>query len=354
MVKTRNRLVAAFLTLAMLLNFSAPLAAYADGEGENTGEEQSNSIELKWTGSFTFTNFPNCSVTGLSIVYPNGVSSDDRTSIETRLSDILNCESWKYAYEDGNTIYYPTAELPVLDVNGTPILDDEGKTKTQTFNSGKEFIDYVNTTLLANAVGANHYRFAYEFAPAGTQSGKDVGDGSSTGTGNGTLGGGTIGGDNIGGGVDNTDGDDDSNIPFTVTPSSDDGEGSGSVSEPDTALGVVAAPSAESDVVSDLVTAAGLLTVAAQLALVFTWDILPIHQVEGTLTDANGAAVANARVTLEKNGQTVKTVTTDASGHFKAYVPQGEYNLFATRGEESAIYTAYTPDEGTSAELMLA
>jgi hypothetical protein len=167
-----------------------------------------------------------------------------------------------------------------------------------------------------------------------------------------------MGGGTIGGGVDNTDGnndgDDDSNIPFTVTPSSDDDEGSGSVSEPDTALGVVAAPSTESDVVSDLVTAAGLLTVAGQLALVFTWDILPIHQVEGTLTDANGAAVANARVTLEKNGQTVKTVTTDASGHFKAYVPQGEYNLFATRGEESAIYTAYTPDEGTSAELMLA
>jgi hypothetical protein len=339
MVKTRNRLVAAFLTLAMLLNFSAPLAAYADGEGENTGEEQSDCIELKWYSTLTydFDNWQDSKYVGeVSVYYPIGTDAKDCAEIQNRLKEILACTTWKTEY----TYCYP------VDASLDPLLTDANGDAIQT---GAAFLDYVNKILLAEPVNSHHYIFTSGVgatlgggtptAPDGYQlyDGNDGADSNDNNDGN-----------------DGDDGDDDSNIPFTVTPSSDDGSGSGSVSEPDTALGVVAAPSAESDVVSDLVTAAGLLTVAGQLALVFTWDILPIHQVEGTLTDANGAAVANARVTLEKNGQTVKTVTTDASGHFKAYVPQGEYNLFATRGEESAIYTAYTPDEGTSAELMLA
>jgi hypothetical protein len=327
----------------MLLNFSAPLAAYADGEGENTGEEQSNSIELKWYSTLKEEwvwsgKYATIYYTGdVKVYYPNNTPKSDMAEIEKRLSTILACNTWQ-----GDQSCYP------VDSSYNPLLTDSNGDPIET---GTAFLAYVNA-LLAEPVNSHYYQFGTAISlpalknPDDTSTTPTAPDGYQLYDGN-------DGADNNDGN-DGNDGDDDSNIPSTVTPSSDEGSGSGSVSEPDTALGVVAAPSAESDVVSDLVTAAGLLTVAAQLALVFTWDILPIHQVEGTLTDANGAAVANARVTLEKNGQTVKTVTTDASGHFKAYVPQGEYNLFATRGEESAIYTAYTPDEGTSAELMLA
>jgi flagellar hook assembly protein FlgD len=95
------------------------------------------------------------------------------------------------------------------------------------------------------------------------------------------------------------------------------------------------------------VAAVGGITLAAN------WSKLPVHKVEGSLVDQNGAPVANAVIDLEKNCTIVKTMTTDASGHFKAYVPQGEYNLIATVGEETAIYTAYTPGKDSLASLML-
>jgi hypothetical protein len=82
------------------------------------------------------------------------------------------------------------------------------------------------------------------------------------------------------------------------------------------------------------------------------WDKLPVHKAEGTLTDASGAAVAGATVTLEKGGEVVKTVTTDASGSFKAYVPQGDYTLTATAGDASVTLTGYTPGQSSAALVL--
>jgi hypothetical protein len=254
MVKTRNRLVAAFLTLAMLLNFSATLAAYADGEGENTGEEQSNSIELKWYSTLKEEwdwsgKYATIYYTGdVKVYYPNNTPKSDMAEIEKRLSTILACNTWQ-----GDQSCYP------VDSSYNPLLTDSNGDPIET---GTAFLAYVNA-LLAEPVNSHYYQFGTAISlpalknPDDTSTTPTAPDGYQLYDGN-------DGADNNDGN-DGNDGDDDSNIPFTVTPSSDDDEGSGSVSEPDTALGVVAAPSTESDVVSDLVTAAGLLTVAAQL-----------------------------------------------------------------------------------------
>jgi hypothetical protein len=323
MVKTRNRLIAAFLTLAMLCNFSAPLAAYAD---DTVGDEidSTNRIVLKWYSTLEMTFDENytiyylCKEGPVKVYYPINTPDSDMAEIEKRLSAILECTTWRSDYQ----YCYP------VDSSLNPILTGKDE---KPINTGEAFRAYVND-LLAEPVNSHYYKFESGIGASQNQTSYEL-DGY-------TL---------------YTPSTDDTPVPGNASTASDESEdtGSGSISGSDPALGAVAAPEADSDPICKLITAAGLFAVASQLAIGFNWDALPIHKVEGTLTDTTGAPVANATVALEKNGKTVKTVTSDASGHFKAYVPQGEYNLFATMGEKTAIYTAYTADEGISAELLL-
>jgi hypothetical protein len=334
-----------------------PATHYQDSE---TGEVKKR-VELKWAfslGAPLESSETNMMFSGkASVIYPADVSDEDKVAVEKQLKAILDCTEWIMESTPFHTWYRP-AELPVLDADGTPT------TKTQTFDSSTSFIDYINTTLLADRVGSGYYHFAYGFTAAGKQNGNTLGGsdtigggaGSSIGDGSDTIGG-SDGGDNIGDGAD-------SSIIGVTNPASDEGEGSGSISDSDAALGVVSAPNSGSgsgsisgsgsgsDAGTAVVAMAAIAAVGG-ITLAANWDKLPVHKVQGTLTDATGAAVANATVTLEKNGEAVKTVTTDASGHFKAFVPQGEYDLIATVGDETAIYTAYTPGKGNSAELAL-
>jgi hypothetical protein len=85
--------------------------------------------------------------------------------------------------------------------------------------------------------------------------------------------------------------------------------------------------------------------------IAYNWDKLPVHKIEGTVVDANGAAVANATVEIAKDGKVVKTVTTDANGYYVAKVAKGEYAITAIAGETSATAEGST---GTAAQLAIA
>jgi hypothetical protein len=85
--------------------------------------------------------------------------------------------------------------------------------------------------------------------------------------------------------------------------------------------------------------------------IAYNWDKLPVHKIEGTVVDANGAAVANATVEIAKDGKVVKTVTTDANGYYSAKVAKGEYTITATVGEASTTAEGST---GTAAQLAIA
>jgi hypothetical protein len=97
----------------------------------------------------------------------------------------------------------------------------------------------------------------------------------------------------------------------------------------------------------------GALAVTAVVGgvIAYNWDKLPVHKIEGTVVDANGAAVAGATVTIAKDGETVKTVTTDANGYYKAYVAKGEYTITATAGASTATAEGST---GASTQLAVA
>jgi hypothetical protein len=192
-------------------------------------------------------------------------------------------------WETDDTRYYPIDPYIITD-DGTQI------------EAGMDLLDYVNNTLLAEPVNSHYYYFTdgiVQYSQGGFTTPVDV-DTSTSGSGSGG--------------------------------SSGSGSGSG------VGTAVVAMAS---------VAAVGGITLAAN------WAKLPVHKVQGSLLDGTGAPVANAVVDLEKNGAIVKTVTTDAYGQFKAYVPRGEYNIIATVGDETAVYTAYTPGTDGWASLML-
>jgi hypothetical protein len=97
----------------------------------------------------------------------------------------------------------------------------------------------------------------------------------------------------------------------------------------------------------------GAVAVAAVVGgvIAYNWDKLPVHKIEGTVVDANGAAVANATVELVKDGKVVKTLTTDANGCYSARVAKGEYTITATVGESTATAEGST---GAAAQLAIA
>jgi hypothetical protein len=112
------------------------------------------------------------------------------------------------------------------------------------------------------------------------------------------------------------------------------------------------APAAKSDDSGAIILAGAVVaTVVVGGIIYYNWDKLPVHKIEGTVVDANGAAVANATVTLAKDGKVVKTVTTDANGYYSAKVAKGDYTITVTVGEASATAEGST---GASAQLAIA
>jgi hypothetical protein len=112
------------------------------------------------------------------------------------------------------------------------------------------------------------------------------------------------------------------------------------------------APAAKSDDSGAIILAGAVVaTVVVGGIIYYNWDKLPVHKIEGTVVDTNGAAVANATVTLAKDGKVVKTVTTDANGYYSAKVAKGDYTITVTVGEASATAEGST---GASAQLAIA
>jgi hypothetical protein len=111
------------------------------------------------------------------------------------------------------------------------------------------------------------------------------------------------------------------------------------------------APAAKDDSGAIILAGAVVATVVVGGIIYYNWDKLPVHKIEGTVVDANGAAVANATVTLAKDGKVVKTITTDANGYYSAKVAKGDYTITVTVGEASATAEGST---GASAQLAIA
>jgi hypothetical protein len=112
------------------------------------------------------------------------------------------------------------------------------------------------------------------------------------------------------------------------------------------------APAAKADDSGAIILAGAVVaTVVVGGIIYYNWDKLPVHKIEGTVVDANGAAIANATVTLAKDGKVVKTVTTDANGYYSAKVAKGDYTITVTVGEASATAEGST---GASAQLAIA
>lgn len=84
---------------------------------------------------------------------------------------------------------------------------------------------------------------------------------------------------------------------------------------------------------------------AAALAYYYR-EALPIWKLAGVVTlaadtaDAAAAPVANATVALLRDGETVKTLTTDANGMFTARLPKGEYESVVTWEKDGVAYAA--------------
>jgi hypothetical protein len=111
------------------------------------------------------------------------------------------------------------------------------------------------------------------------------------------------------------------------------------------------APAAKDDSGAIILAGAVVATVVVGGIIYYNWDKLPVHKIEGTVVDTNGAAIANATVTLAKDGKVVKTVTTDANGYYSAKVAKGDYTITVTVGEASATAEGST---GASAQLAIA
>lgn len=84
---------------------------------------------------------------------------------------------------------------------------------------------------------------------------------------------------------------------------------------------------------------------AAALAYYYR-EALPVWKLAGVVTlaadtaDAAAAPVANATVALLREGETVKTLTTDANGMFTARLPKGEYEAVVTWEKDGVAYAA--------------
>jgi hypothetical protein len=71
--------------------------------------------------------------------------------------------------------------------------------------------------------------------------------------------------------------------------------------------------------------------VVGGVVLARNWSKLPVHVVSGTVTNGTeNGALRDVTITLLKDGEVVRTVTTGASGSYRMFVPQGEYTLQAS------------------------
>lgn len=110
---------------------------------------------------------------------------------------------------------------------------------------------------------------------------------------------------------------------------------------------------------SDNTALIGALAVGAVAVTALSWKYLPVHKATGSVQDKEWNGLPGATVTLLRDGEVVRTVTTNAGGGYELYVPKGNYTLVASytvpeTGEQvSASIEIAAPTSGYSGDIVL-
>jgi hypothetical protein len=78
------------------------------------------------------------------------------------------------------------------------------------------------------------------------------------------------------------------------------------------------------------------------VVLARNWSKLPVHVVSGTVTNGTENALRDVTITLLKDGEVVRTVTTGTNGSYRLFVPKGEYTLQASYTDAATGKTVTT------------
>lgn len=103
----------------------------------------------------------------------------------------------------------------------------------------------------------------------------------------------------------------------------------------------------------------GALAVGAVAVTALSWKYLPVHKATGSVQDKEWNGLPGATVTLLRDGEVVRTATTNAGGGYELYVPKGNYTLVASytvpeTGEQvSASIEIAAPTSGYSGDIVL-
>lgn len=85
---------------------------------------------------------------------------------------------------------------------------------------------------------------------------------------------------------------------------------------------------------------AAVVLVGGAAALTYYYrEVLPIWKLDGLVQWPDGMPVANAAVVLEKDGETVRTLTTDENGSFDVRVAKGTYQATVTWEKDGVTYS---------------
>lgn len=110
---------------------------------------------------------------------------------------------------------------------------------------------------------------------------------------------------------------------------------------------------------SDNTALIGALAVGAVAVTALSWKYLPVHKATGSVQDKEWNGLPGATVTLLRDGEVVRTVTTNAGGGYELYVPKGNYTLVVSytvpeTGEQvSASIEIAAPTSGYSGDIVL-
>lgn len=110
---------------------------------------------------------------------------------------------------------------------------------------------------------------------------------------------------------------------------------------------------------SDNTALIGALAVGAVAVTALSWKYLPVHKATGSVQDKEWNGLPGATVTLLRDGEVVRTATTNAGGGYELYVPKGNYTLVVSytvpeTGEQvSASIEIAAPTSGYSGDIVL-
>lgn len=110
---------------------------------------------------------------------------------------------------------------------------------------------------------------------------------------------------------------------------------------------------------SDNTALIGALAVGAVAVTALSWKYLPVHKATGSVQDKEWNGLPGATVTLLRDGEVIRTATTNAGGGYELYVPKGNYTLVASytvpeTGEQvSASIEIAAPTSGYSGDIVL-